>query len=600
MSLPIHPTPKYPRLGLLLPILTLMAALLLPASVGAEEVPQFSPDSLAFTIQPGDSLTLYTTLTTPTGMTNLGIENNGLVNDEKTANIPPDKVLISPASGDIPAGPQRFAVTIQQPEKPGHYTGELFLRYSITDTVQTLPLALDVNVVPKPDVSATTESSNQVLSLRWRPVIQWLANKWFGITPGSRIIVTMVQAGSGEAVLNGVKIDSLRGNKPLESSALVVSPAISATVPLTTTAGTADLTVGATSINIPPGEYKSNLRVSVAGQADAVVVPFTVKSKAGVVWPVLITLLGFLLGWWSIRYNKNVHPLTKLLEKVAEIEKIKTEPQALQIEDVEVFGGELKKIQRRMMAGEEAETLETALDALIAQIKTKREENRQLIQPDGELGKAIQEMQALEIGVKVRDAIVKALKSIRDRVEEGSYPRLAEAQLEFKRTEPQRTELVNIVTEFNQVVQESGGTIDIPQLIQKLNAAEDPSTLKRLLDEARAQYKPRTELDEALSYTLPGEAVQMNDIQDIITGSKVAPASWEAFTTSLKAQRRLAVGLTAGFALVGGLIALYAPNATWGASITDYVTLAVWALGVNLVGGQAVDFKASLQPPAQA
>ncbi len=353
MSLHLHTTPTHPKLCRFLPILALIAALLLPAAASAQDAPRFEPGKLSFTIPSSDSLTLYTTLTTPVDLTELTVENNGLVNDEKTANIPPDKVLISPASGEIPAGQQRFGVTIQQPELPGHYTGELVLRYTITDTFQTLPLALEVTVIPKANVAASTTSANQVLSLKPGPF--YLGQRNSASTDqaaDNQIVITLEQTGMGEAILTGVKVDPLRSTTgSLPGDRLTVSPAISATLPLTTSAGSADLTVMAGSTLIPPGEYQSGLRVTVEGQAEPVQVTFKVQSKAGWFWPVLIAAIGMLFGYLSYIINQRVNPLSKLVEKVKQIQATLKAHPVLQADDVkqfaEVAGGHPEAHDRR-------------------------------------------------------------------------------------------------------------------------------------------------------------------------------------------------------------------------------------------------------------
>ncbi len=92
----------------------------------------------------------------------------------------------------------------------------------------------------------------------------------------------------------------------------------------------------------------------------------------------------------------------------------------------------------------------------------------------------------------------------------------------------------------------------------------------------------------------------MEALRERVRGAKDDRAQWDAFTARLKRQRLMGVLVVAFFALLGGVIALYIPNATWGASCNDYITFFVWALSVNIIAGQTVDFKAQLTPPVQA
>ncbi len=322
-------------------ILPLLAALLLPVTGFAQQAPTLTPSRLEFSLQTGDSLTLFTTLNTPVDLTNLVVENNGLVNDAKTANLPPAKVILAPASGDIPAGLQSLAVTIQQPEQPGHYTGQLVLRFAGAQPADTQPvtLDLDVTVAAAANVTASTASPNQTLQLR--PSFFFIGRCPAGASactiPGNQIVITLEQTGPGEARIMDVKIDPLRSSEhsrpgsvmtftmPDSAPASSIGAAPIAT-PYTTTVRSLDLTVQADSWDIPPGSYSSGLRLTVAGQANAVTVPFTVKSKAGLFWPALIAALGILFGYISYRLNQRINPLMNVMKEVEKIQAISQDP----------------------------------------------------------------------------------------------------------------------------------------------------------------------------------------------------------------------------------------------------------------------------------
>ncbi len=279
--------------------LALSAALLLPAVSFAQEAPSLNPTKLEFALQTGDSLTLFTTLNTPVDLTNLVVENNGLVNDAKTANIPPTKVILAPASGDIPAGLQSLAVTIQQPEQPGHYTGQLVLRFGQAPAMQPVTIILDVTVSAAPNVTASTASPNQTLQLR--PSFFFIGLCPAGANncavPGNQIVITLEQTGLGEAQLSSVSADPLRSaDNSRPGSVLSINPSITMSQTQSTLARTLDLTVQADSWDIPPGKYTSGLRALVVDQDKPVVVPFTVNSKVGLFWPILIAVFGIGVG----------------------------------------------------------------------------------------------------------------------------------------------------------------------------------------------------------------------------------------------------------------------------------------------------------------
>ncbi len=138
------------------------------------------------------------------------------------------------------------------------------LRYTITDTFQTLPLVLEVTVNAKPNVAAGSTSDNQTLVLRPNLLYLGMGHSWTTSIPQGQIVITLEQTGQGEATITGVKIDALRrASQPLLGDTLAVTPPVTASETQTTEAGTLDLAVQANSGEIPPGEYQSGMRLTV-------------------------------------------------------------------------------------------------------------------------------------------------------------------------------------------------------------------------------------------------------------------------------------------------------------------------------------------------
>jgi hypothetical protein len=571
---------------------TLMAALLTTGLALAQDSPALQPDSLEFNLGTGDSLTLYFTLTTPVDLTNLVVENNGLINDERTANIPPDQVVINPASGDVPTGQQSFTVTIQQPEQPGHFTGQLILRFGEPPEQQALPLALDVTVQAQPQVAASDASPNQILNLRppWLYLGTCRPGQTGGNLPGNQIVITLEQNGLGEATVNEVKVDPLRAtNQSVPGSVMSSLPAEGGDQPpYTTSARTLDLIVKAASGCIPAGAFQSSLRVLVADQVDPVLVPFTVNSKAGLIWPILIALLGILVGAFSAYLNQRVNPLSKAIQRVKEIQELLEKHAWLQALDVQRLAGLLKDIQEMMTGGKEVAKIESSLESLESQIATSEDASKAFIAD--QLNPAIEALSQVQFGKKIAEGYQPDLEKIGQRVEKGEYSDLKQAQEALEAVNAQLEPLTKIAEVF--------------ALIEADYISTNPTEVEALrkdLSEAETLDEMHTLLTEAMK-TMPVGGVDFSifeSIQKALREFSPAKATWEKFTASMKIQRWLGVGLTGLFALVGGIIALYGPNATWGASVDDYVTLAIWALSVNVVAGQAFDFKAQLKPQVQ-
>lgn len=583
-SAPTRVNGFYRRL-LLLSILA--AAIFLPGAAYAQSV---DPASLTYRLRTGDSLTLYFTLTTPAPLAGVAFGNNGLVNDDQTANIPPDKIVIAPENVAALEGQQRFAVTIQQPAQPGHFTGDLTIHYKGQPADRALTVALDVTVLPEPRVAASAASPNQVLRLQ--PNFFYLGDCTVAPAPlpaGGQIVVTLEQGGTGVAALLDVKLDPLRATaQSLPASVLSISPIVTPTRPLTTTVGTIDLTVApAAPPCIPPGEYTGGLRALVAGQDDPVVVPFKVQSKVGLLWPLLVAALGILAGAFSYYLNQKVNPLAKAIQKTEGIQALLTNPQWLLADEIETFAGAVKEIQDSMMGGEEPPKVEAALDALLARIKTAQEANRKFV--TDEVGPIRSALDTLTVGEKAAGAVKSTLGEVENRVKAGAYGNLALARKDLAVAGEREQKLQEIAERFAGVKRKADAEavpqVDIEKLQADLNLAEDIAGLNALIGEAEAKY--------ALPPPAGAGAPASARSAEPFTAAKPV---FETFAASLKVQRWIGVSLTALFALAGGLVALYVPNATWGAKIEDYITLAVWALSVNIIAGQSFDFKAQLKP----
>ncbi len=433
----------------LLPLLILAAALFLPGTTYAQSI---DPTTLTYRLQTGDSLTLYFTLTTPRPLAEVTFGNNGLVNDDHTANIPPDKIIVAPENQATLEGQQRFAVTIQQPGKPGHFAGDLAIHYKGQPPNQALAVTLDVTVLPKPKVAASAASPNQILKVL--PNFFYLGD--CSVAPaampaGGQIVITLEQSGLGKAALLDVKLDPLRATaQSLPASVLSVSPAVSPTQPLATTAGTADLTV------YPPRRRVSRPASTPAGcarwsQARTIrsLCPSRCNPKSACSGRCWLLSWAFWLVPSAITLTRRSTPLAKAIQKTEGIRRTLTEPTWLLAEEIEKFAGSLKEIQDSMMGGEEPSKVDAALDGLSTQIKTAQETNQKFV--TDEVGQVRTALDKLTVGEKVAGMVRNTLTEIENRVKAGSYANLTLARKDLAVTEEQKQELQKIADIFGRV-----------------------------------------------------------------------------------------------------------------------------------------------------
>ncbi len=255
----------------------------------------------------------------------------------------------------------------------------------------------------------------------------------------------------------------------------------------------------------------------------------------------------------------------------------------LQSEDVQTLAAGLQEIREKMVGGEDPTKIDTSIAALQAQITTQEDAAKKFVAD--ELPVPMQSISEMEFGQSIAASHKPELDEIRRRVEKGEYNSLEAARKDLKVIQDQFAAISNVTKTFQEIETAWVGaeSVKVSALKRSLMTAGSMDELEKLIGDALVEMPV-----PGIDYSVP------SPVERIVEA--FSPASFEEFTAGLKIQRWFGVGLSAAFALIGGLIALYYPNATWGASTSDYITLAVWALSVNVIAGQSFDFKAQLKP----
>jgi hypothetical protein len=123
-----------------------------------------------------------------------------------------------------------------------------------------------------------------------------------------------------------------------------------------------------------------------------------------------------------------------------------------------------------------------------------------------------------------------------------------------------------------------------------LNEADSIAAMNEAIEQAR---QTMTQPDEDAFVTGPYSMIRPKGVEKeerlAITPRQLA---WRRERLRLKWGSISVAVVVYVFTLAVGMITLYVTSSTFGADAQDYVTLFLWGLGSNLLGGQAIDLKA--------
>jgi hypothetical protein len=131
---------------------------------------------------------------------------------------------------------------------------------------------------------------------------------------------------------------------------------------------------------------------------------------------------------------------------------------------------------------------------------------------------------------------------------------------------------------------------EIEQIVQEVRDMdpERREVMTARLDNSRS-------MDELRSVVAEGRSVIPRPIKELFEGGDTeSRPDWEKFSLVLQWRRLLVAAVVYLFTLFVGWITLYANAPTFGANREDYITLFLWGVASNVVGGQTVDLKSIL------
>jgi len=639
----------YLLLALLIPALLLVR---LEARAQDSATVTLSETSLEFRGLVGQPLQRSFALTVAGGaVQNVTVIPHDLVDSATGAAIPSAQVRVDPQAVASVEGVQPFVVTVAGQDKPGHYVGQLEIRYDGQPEDVPLAVTLDVTLAASSDVDATIDSKNLTLEI---------VPSWFSLPFGQpraapdapvqgQVTVSLLQSGEGQATVEEGMVLSMRGprSQTLPDYAVRVVTTMPLTIP---SQGAANLQVVGGGRSLNAGEYNGVLHLSVSNQAP-VQVPLKVLVKDGPLLPLIVLALGLVVGAFLAVWNRDGKARFDLQRRIQRLQDNLESAEYLQQEEQERADRELAAVVDAMVNGDSVESITQQVDALATFVEDTQTAAQKLEQDARPLETGLRR---LAVCNSYRAKLLEGLQALRTGVREGSYDTLGAASEAYGRLQARVAELQGAVERFATL-----GAADQAKIRQALDAATDFATIDGLIGGAEAVNAGLEALPAAYQARVRGwldEAGSLQEMEEIVARAqgvvqqygKLAPAkqkqvdgnlaaattleemeaivgvpesmrsfevvsyqapkavpeeeaeeekaralqrAWTRTTLVLKTRRALAFGIAFLFTLVVGWLTLYTASPTFGADPREYVTLFLWGVSGTVIGGQAINLQ---------
>lgn len=566
------------------PIAVLLLTPVMP--VYAQSGPGLSETTLVFHGLVNETLQRTFTLTVDEPIQGVTVVRPDLVDASTDRAIVSDNVTVDPASKDTVAGPERFAVTVNTGDKAGHYTGNLEILYQDQPDDALLVVTLDVTVEPVPSVDTDINSKNPALAVEppWDsgPFGQPSADE---ISPVlGEVVISLVQSAEGEAIVEQATPLAFRNarNQTLPDEAVRVATDFPLSLSDTKAAS---VRVVAGGQNLRAGEYDGTILFQVRNQSAPIQVPLKVLVKDGPWLPLLLLaigpIVGLLINWW----NSEGMSRRNLMKEIDALES-KIKQGWCSVKTREAAGALLKKAQDAMVDGgkveEITELLKEANDLIDADRAAAEDFNKKLTP-----------MRAKIDGIKLGREYCAQQKASLDDVErqlnDGTYWQLEDLEGALEKVNQNVTSLEKVIAECDTLMPNLSDAVKT-SLEAALNEADSIAAMNEAIEQARqTSAKPGEEALVIGPYSLMRPKGVEKEERLIITPRQLA---WKRERTRLKWGSIAVAVVVYVFTLAVGMITLYVTPSTFGADPQDYVTLFLWGLASNLLGGQAIDLKA--------
>ena len=229
----------------------------------------------------------------------------------------------------------------------------------------------------------------------------------------------------------------------------------------------------------------------------------------------------------------------------------------------------LDKAKGQLVNEQEPAEIEKLLEPLPAKIKTASEASDKFRKDILEPLRA--RIKGMKPGESYRNKLLGEVGQIELAVNAGQFDDLNEAQKTVDEAKTNVETWASIIAMFDDLLDPK------EDVLAKLERAATLSNMQQIIKSKR-----------------DGEAMVARRGVSGERTIQIVPAiqTWASFVLDLKVRRIVMTILLYMFTLTVGYITLYAKAPTFGADVENYLTLFLWGVSVNVVGGQAIDLKA--------
>lgn len=550
-------------------LLMLFSFFLFSAPAHAQNLIGLSEDELVFRGLVGETLQRTVTIFVQRdNVFSLQYVISDLVDQETKNVILSEQVSLNPSDLSQLTGNQVVTITISNVQKFGAYNGYIeFIPYGETEAPR-LRLNLVVYLEAVPMVDADVNSKNPILFVE-----PSLFDVPFGRPETSNsspklgeVVLSMVQSGDSPARILNAKVLAMQSaqGRTLPEDAVQVNTQF----PINLEGrDAATIRISARGRNLPAGEYNGTLLVNVENQPGPVQIPLKVQVKDGPILAFILLCAGPLVGVLFFYWNKDGKSLIEIQQRIRRLQSILKSSKFLCIQNQQEAKSKLDAIMDEILQQGNLSEVTNRITELEEFIKAQQTMGEQY---SSNILNQIQRLEAMPTGKLLRDQMIESLKKLRLDVETGNAPNWEFVEKSIANAQVQIEEMEAIVEEVKAI----GG--------------ERQTVLQKRLDEAR-------NMDEFRSILAEGRSILPRQLVELFTSEEAGSRpDWQRFSLVLQWRRLAVAAVVYLLTLFVGWITLYASSPTFGANREDYITLFLWGVASNMVGGQSVDLKSIL------
>ncbi len=537
-----------------------------PRRVLAQSKVSLSETELVFSGLVGETLQRTVTVTVA-GEPLLGLQIiiPDLIDPTTKSAILSDRIAVSPSDLSGVSGNQVLTFSLTGLDRFGTFEGDVRFVYPEGDSEQEIRLHLKVELHAVPAVDADVNSKN--LNLFVEPSLLDLP---FGRPAADanspvlgEVVLSLIQAGDSPARITNARVLAMQSTQGRTLPDEAVSVTTEFPVDLSAK-DAATLRIMARGRNLPAGEYSGTLLVNVENQPGPVQIPLKVQVKDGPVLPFVLLAAGPLVGVLFLYWNKNGKNLLEAQQRIQRLQRVLRTGRLLTIQDQQQAKIKLDSLMDAIINQTDSTEITTQLQDIETFIKAQQANGEQYLVS---IQTQQQRFESLSLGTTVRDKMTQSLQELRDQIEKGSAPSWEAVQKQLDAAQQSADEMEQVIEQF-----------------------------KLLPDDKQAILQPRLEkarnLDEMKAILDEGRSIIPKEIKDLLTGAEPGERpEWTRFNLVLQWRRLAVAAVIYIFTLFVGWITLYASSPTFGSSREDYITLFLWGIASNAVGGQSLDLK---------